>query len=161
MLETRAVVIESMGGVALVEAYPRAACGHCSASSGCATGVLARIFGDGPKRFYVDDPIGARPGEQVIVGVADGALSRACAIVYLFPLIFVIAGAAAGALSAGTSHQDLAAAGGATLGLAAGYAWIRGASRARRGDRRLRPFILARAEAQYSLLIATGKDAPC
>lgn len=126
MLESRGVVIESDGSTALVEVQSRAGCGHCAGNGGCATDVLSRVFPRRARRFRVANTLGAHPGDEVVVGVSDGALYRGSLAVYLVALAGLLAGATAGAwLAEPFTHPDLAAVIGAVLGLTLAWVWIR------------------------------------
>lgn len=90
LIEQDARVVAVADGVAWVEAKRASACGSCSVASGCGTSVIAKLFGEGPSRFEVTDPIGVEVGDLVVVGIADSALTRASVIAYLLPLVALI-----------------------------------------------------------------------
>lgn len=116
MTEHEAVVARIVGDFALLEVAAAPGCGSCSGQSGCGTASLR------PRRYTVHNGIGARPGDEVIVSVPDGAVLKAAALSYLMPLLLVIAGAAAGTVWGG---EGLPAVAGAACGLAAGIAALR------------------------------------
>ena len=116
------------GRVRLECESPAEACGACAGRRGCALRWLARP-GNPELDVAHPAPEGAplRPGDGVIIEVADGELLRAAAIAYMPPLAGLLAGPVAAA--ALTPGNELAALVGAGLGLAAGWgasrAWLR------------------------------------
>ncbi|HZW24172.1 MAG TPA: SoxR reducing system RseC family protein [Gallionella sp.] len=120
-LETRATVVRVEGAVSFVEAVQTGSCGQCS-GKGCGTAKLSQAFCREPRQFKVDNPIGAKVGDQVVVSVADGAVLRGIGLVYLLPLALLVGGAALGNAVAATDglRDGYAAAGGAS-GLIAGF----------------------------------------
>lgn len=120
-LETRAVVVRAEGRETLVEAAQANGCGQCN-GKGCGTGKLSRLLCSEPRRFQVDNPIGAIAGDQVIVSIADGTVLRGIGLVYLLPLLLLVAGAAFGnAVAEQNWQRDAYAAAGAFLGLLGGF----------------------------------------
>lgn len=119
MIETQATVTALEGDYALVEAS-QSGCGRCHETGGCGGNNGARLFCHAPRRFRVRNPLGARVGERVSVGVADGAILRSAAILYVLPLACLLAGALAGALLL-PDARDGAALVGALVG--SGLAW--------------------------------------
>ncbi len=91
-------------GTARVLCKRESACGgNCAQCGGC---------GDGQKMMEVTalNPIGARPGDRVILETATGEVLALVALVYLIPIVLLIAGYCAFGLWAGL------------LGLALGFA---------------------------------------
>lgn len=138
MLETRAVVVQVEGQHAFVQPGQTGSCGQCS-GKGCGTAKLSQMFCSRPSQFEVDNPIGARVGDQVIVSVADGMILRGVGLAYLLPLVLLAAGATVGNVVAPQiEQQDAYAAAGAFIGLVFGFVlsrWL--AAR----QRRQRPYI--------------------
>ncbi|MDK9704953.1 MAG: SoxR reducing system RseC family protein [Sulfuritalea sp.] len=111
MSQCDAVVVEVSGKEVLVEVAGRApTCGSCQTQDACQTGLLG--LSTGPRRYRLDNLIGARVGDRVSLAVADGTLWRAALASYGLPLLLAIAGAAVG--------QSLAADPGAVAGTMAG-----------------------------------------
>lgn len=123
MLETPALVVETDQAAALVEADFGGGCGSgMCAKGGCGAAVLAQIFSRNPRGpMRVGNPIQARIGERVIVGVEEGMLVRSTLLAYLLPLALLLGGALAGRAGGG----DGLAAVGALLGLAIGWGLAR------------------------------------
>lgn len=145
MLETPAIVVQTEARAALVETDFGGGCGSgLCAKGGCGTALLAQMFSRTPRApLRVVNPIEARIGERVIVGVEEGSLLRATLIAYLLPLAMLVLGAVLPQRLFGIPHAgDGWAALGALGGLALGWTVARLLSR--RGGRR-QPVILRRA----------------
>ncbi len=140
MLETRAIVVQIDGQHALVQANQGNGCGQCN-GKGCGTGKLSQLFCSEPRRFQVDNPINAAVGDEVIVSVRDGAVMRGIGLVYVLPLVLLVAGALFGSLCAGQPEQrDGFAAAGAFIGLLGGFALARWIA-VRQNPQQNRPYI--------------------
>jgi sigma-E factor negative regulatory protein RseC len=128
MLETPAVVLKTEARSALVEADFAGGCGSgMCAKGGCGTALLAQMFSQKPRApLRVANPIDARIGERVIVGVEEGSLLRATLLVYLLPLALFLAGASAGGQAAdGDAPAVLGGLAGLFLGWLAARRWSR------------------------------------
>jgi sigma-E factor negative regulatory protein RseC len=123
MLETRATIVQIHDGSAMVNANQVSGCEQCN-GQGCGSSKVAQLFCSKPKYFEVDNPIGALPGEEVVVSVADGAVLRGIGLAYLLPISCMVFVAGLASLWSDTdAHMDLFVAGGGVLGLMAGF-WI-------------------------------------
>jgi len=138
MIETRARVIEIGNGVAMVEAERQAGCGHCDTEKGCGKSAMSKLFCANPRRFEVIDPVGAKVGDEVWIGVRDGALLKGSFAVYGVPMLALLAGSLAGNAWGG----DGAAVLGGAIGLVLGFLWARYYSSINRGNPRFQPYIL-------------------
>lgn len=111
-----AVVVEVSNREAWVEVAGRApACGSCPTRDGCEQGLLG--LAAPPRRYRVDNAIGARVGDRVSLSVADGALWRASLASYVLPVLLVVAGAAGGEATGGDPWAVAGALAGAGVGL--------------------------------------------
>jgi sigma-E factor negative regulatory protein RseC len=97
MIEQTAVVVSVQGDLAEVEGERQGACGGCAVDGACATSVIASYFGHRRPVLQAGNPIGARPGDRVIIGLPEGALLTASLLAYLAPLLSMIGAAIAGA----------------------------------------------------------------
>lgn len=141
MIEEQAVVVEIGEGYAWVETQRRSACGACTASEGCGTATLAKAWGDRRVRVRAISHLPLQPGDSVIVGLAEGALLSGSLLVYLLPLVLLLAGAILGqAVFAGAGDEPVVLAGAAGLGL--GFLMARAWSRRWRNDARFQPVVL-------------------
>jgi sigma-E factor negative regulatory protein RseC len=119
MIETPARVVRVDGDTAWVRAESPTSCGACG-GKGCGSSLYARMLHPREPEYPVANLIAARPGEAVIVGVADGAVLRAVWHGYLLPLLLLLLGAMLGA----TWGDGWAVAGG-VAGLALATLWLR------------------------------------
>ena len=107
MLEETAMVVSVTRGRATVSLVRSEACGDCAAKNMC------HPSSDGTMQMEVDNPIGAKPGERVIIALAPSVLLKASTLAYLFPATVMVAGAAIGWSRTGT---DMGALFGALIG---------------------------------------------
>ncbi len=120
MSRCEAIVVAVSGTEAEVEVPERGhACGSCKSADGCQTGLLGLTAG--PRRYRVENLIGARPGDRVALDVADGNLLRASLVSYLWPALLAIGGAVIGQMRGG----DGAALAGMLIGLICGVILLR------------------------------------
>lgn len=148
MIEQDGRVLAVRGELAEVEGQRQSACGGCAAHGACGTSLLERFFGRRQPILTARNPIGARPGERVVLGVPEAALVEAAFVAYLVPLLAMIAGAIGGDYLAAHLAPDLAggiALLGAVSGLAAGLWRLARFSRRRGNDARYQPVILRRS----------------
>jgi sigma-E factor negative regulatory protein RseC len=105
----------------------RSACGSCAAKSGCGTSLLAAWFPRRRLRFRLPNAIGARPGDRVVVGLAERRLQQASLALYGLPLGGLLLGAVGGELVAARMalNAELGSVLGGLLGLIAGLAQVR------------------------------------
>jgi sigma-E factor negative regulatory protein RseC len=96
MIESPARVKRLDGDTAWVVSEAPTSCGAC-AGKGCGSSVFARFWHADEAEYPVANPIGAAPGDAVVVGLPDGSLLHAAIAGYGFPLIMLLAGAALGA----------------------------------------------------------------
>lgn len=128
-----------------VETIRQSTCGSCAAQKGCGHGLLNRIS-DG-QRNYVRvlgsrQAVGAcRVDEQVRISIPDQVILRGSLVVYMLPLISMLA-LAAGAAALWPLSPDLAAGGGAGAGLLLGFALVRWHAWRHRDDPGLQPTLL-------------------
>lgn len=77
------------------------ACGHCS-TSGCGVSSLSEFIGTRRNRLRLAPVPGLQVGDEVVIGIADSALTQAALLAYLWPLLAMLLGAG-GAGTAGLS----------------------------------------------------------
>lgn len=143
MIEERAVVAEAGAGYAWVDIQRRSACGSCQASGGCGSAMLAKAWGVRATRARARSNLSLQPGDEVIVGLAEGALLRGALLAYLLPLALLLAGALlGGAAFAGAGEEPVILSG--ALGLGLGFWAMRVMSRRFDQDARFQPVVLRR-----------------
>ncbi len=87
MIEESATVMRvEDDGYAIVETRQRAACGSCQSAGSCSTSVLSGLFKRRHNELRVLNPIAAKPGERVIIGLQETALLKVSFLAYLLPL---------------------------------------------------------------------------
>lgn len=139
LVTIRATVLEVDGRSALVE-VEQGGCGRCHEKGGCGGRQLTQMFCSSPKKYQVDNRLGATIGDRVVVAIDSGGISRSANLVYILPLILAIAGAMLG-LSLG---DDLGAILGAVLGLILAFAFIRFRTQNWGESQSDRPYIISR-----------------
>lgn len=115
----RATVRAIDGEFALVEVEH--GCGRCQEKGGCGGQHLTQMFCSAPKRYRVENKIGALAGEQVRVAVDEGALRTSANLAYGFPILGLVIGGIAGQALGG----DSGAIGGALAGLLLVFSLVR------------------------------------
>ncbi|HXH72909.1 MAG TPA: SoxR reducing system RseC family protein [Mariprofundaceae bacterium] len=124
-MEQQVSVIEVKGSGARVRAARASACGHCAGQSACGT------LGSWTQRFAemdVENAIGARVGDEVVIDVPDGELLKATFRLYGLPmLLFIAAGMLVRHLAVmlQASAPDVWAAVAGVAGILGYYGWLR------------------------------------
>ncbi len=120
-MDQEAIVARVEGDQAYVEVGGASdGCGRCHEAGGCQSSILGQLFRTKPRQYRIANPIGAVPGDRVIVRVASGSTLRAALLIYALPVLFLLLGAVAGTAFGGDGNNDSAAALGALLGLVIG-----------------------------------------
>lgn len=144
LVETGRVVAVDTEGL-WVETIRESTCGSCAAQKGCGHGILSR-FGSG-RRAYVHVLWGGITSDdcavddQVRISIPEDVILRGSLVVYMLPLVCMLAGAAAGATLLPLAGEWPAAIG-AILGFAAGFVLVRWHAWRHRADRTLQPTLL-------------------
>jgi len=152
MIEENAVVISSEAGIVEVEIRRRSSCNACSARTGCGVSLLDRVLGRRPQRLVAANKLGVSEGDEVVVGMPEGALLKAAVAAYLVPLLGLLGGAIAGDLMLGeaSASQTLPLLTGLG-GLMLGFLMTRVYSRRLAADPRWRAVLLRRASQSLSV----------
>ena len=133
------VAIDSEHGTLLVQTA-RTGCGDCH-TKGCGQGLLARYLSGKPQLRIAPGPGKAaadyRVGDQLELGLDEGAMLRAAALVYLAPLGGLLAGCLLGTL-----HSEAASMLAALIGLCIGGFYVRRQSQKRAAVPTYAPVIL-------------------
>jgi len=140
MLETHAVVVQLLENQFALVHSSHAGCGQCS-GKGCGSSKVSQMFCSKPRQFKVVNQINAKVGDEVIIAVGEGAVLRGISLVYLLPLVLLVAGASlAGSWSVDPAQRDGYAALGALFGLVFGFMFARWFS-ARQSQQKNQPYI--------------------
>ncbi|QHB31679.1 SoxR-reducing system protein RseC [Yersinia canariae] len=94
MMKEWATVISWHNGVALLSCEPHSGCGSCHARSGCGSHLLNELGPESEHQLKIAISQPLEPGQKVEVGISESSLLRSAALVYLTPLIGLIAGGA-------------------------------------------------------------------
>lgn len=93
MIEEQALVISTTGEYATLEIIRQKACGICGQTRGCGNATWGKIFAHHSVTFSARNSIDAKPGDYVIIGVADYAILKSAFLLYIIPLTSMLIGA--------------------------------------------------------------------
>lgn len=93
MIEEHAVVVDIRDDWLMLEARVQSSCGSCEAKAGCGTSVLGGVLGRKFTRFTAANSIGARVGDEVIVGIPEQSLLTGSLVIYLLPIASMLVSA--------------------------------------------------------------------
>jgi sigma-E factor negative regulatory protein RseC len=91
MVEEIATVVATESDGVWLTTTPAGSCNSCQVSGDCGTGIVAKTLTPRQRRFFVKSALPLLPGEQVRIGVAEQGLVTAALLVYLLPLLLMIA----------------------------------------------------------------------
>ena len=128
-----------------VETIRRSTCGSCAAQKGCGHGIVNRIH-DGHASLIRAlpgkiSPLECAVDDHVQISIPEEVILKGSLVVYILPLLAMLAGAALGAYAL-PGGGDGTAAIGALIGFAVGYALVRWHARLHRDDQSLQPVLL-------------------
>lgn len=157
-MQARVVAVDNDGNV-WVESVPSGSCSSCAGSGeeeneggGCGAGKIGQIFTLKSKKYKVIDTLGSKTGDEVIIGIAEGAVLRGSAAVYMLPLLMIFIGAILGSQFAPAPQRDPASIFGAATGFAIGAAWLIRFSRRAGNDPRFQPVVLRSVRNNFFML---------
>ena len=96
MIEETGTIVEADEHYAWVEAASSSSCSHCTANQACGTASLQKWFNRRPNRLRVVNDQNLNAGERVVIGIPEQALVKGSFLVYMLPLLCMIAGAMLG-----------------------------------------------------------------
>lgn len=73
-----------------VETKIKTTCGGCQANDNCGTGVIAKALTPKKEQLYLACDETVNIGQQVKLGIPEGNLLKASALVYLLPIVVVL-----------------------------------------------------------------------
>jgi len=151
VIEETALILSCEGEFASIETKPQSSCGGCSSSGVCGAGVFSKVFGNKKTVVRVVNSIDAKPGDQVIIGLQESALSTVSLVFYMAPILSMLLLAALGQWMAsqfGFTPQDLFAIIGGLVGFAVGFGFVRLFTKKVQGDSRYQPVMLRLATSE-------------
>lgn len=98
MIEEQGRVVALETGAVWVQTIRQSTCQSCSAKAGCGQGLMQRL-GVGQQHGYVrclTDDASLQVDDDVVIGVPEDAVVKSSMLVYLLPLLALLAGAVAG-----------------------------------------------------------------
>jgi sigma-E factor negative regulatory protein RseC len=146
MMEQDATVLAAEGDFAQVQIARTLACGGCAEQVACGTAAVGKWLSRRRLEVRVHNPIGALPGDRVVIGISEGALTQASVAAYLLPVLGLLVGAGTAQALLGSAAGEAAAIVGGAAGLAAGLAWLAGFAKRRRKDSAFRAVVLRRVK---------------
>ena len=139
-MKEQAVIVALEGDSVWVQTRRQTACNSCTARDGCGQGLISRVMPGREHciRALVDRQLQPQLalGDIVSISVPDEAILRASMVVYLVPLLSLIAGAFSGTLLV---PGDGGAISGGGIGLLLGAALVRWHAISVREDLRFQP----------------------
>ena len=138
MIEESGRVVAVEPGAVWVETLRRSGCGRCDEPGGCGNGALARRARERLGHVRARCMLPLAVGDGVVVGVPETAVARGALLIYLLPMLALVAG---GLLGSAWRPGDAGTLAGAVLGLAAGFLALRVLSRRLTADE---PVVLRR-----------------
>jgi len=115
MIEQQGEVVASRDGQAQVRLGSRAGCAACDAGRGCGAGIFGRLLRRRPVVLTLDNAVGARRGQAVVVGLPESWLLALVARFYLYPLLAGLVGASLGHYVSGRFQPGIAVTDAASL----------------------------------------------
>jgi len=104
MIEEQVVVIEITSEGAWVEGIQQSACGSCSAKAGCGQHAMSQLGRKVSLWLPLDDSSdegidlkqSIKVGQQIVVGLPEGAILKSTVVLYGVPLVLLVLGAIIG-----------------------------------------------------------------
>jgi sigma-E factor negative regulatory protein RseC len=143
MIEEQGRVVAVNAQRAWVQTIRRSACNSCTAQKGCGQKLLNQIGSSTALQITVLNSLNVQVGDDVIIGIPEGALLKASIMLYLIPLLVMVTAAAlmAQLFSAADGWVLLAA----LTGLGGGFWVARRLSGRRTNDLDFQPRLIRRA----------------
>jgi sigma-E factor negative regulatory protein RseC len=96
MIEQQGRVVSVRGDLADVRLGGSSGCATCDAGKGCGAGIFGLLLRRRPMVVSLENTVGARPGQPVMVGMPETLFLGLVSRLYLLPLLAGTAGAIAG-----------------------------------------------------------------
>lgn len=105
-------------GVAILNCEQRSGCGSCDAKKSCGTAVLSKLGPQIHHQLQVSIAQPLEPGQKVEIGIAEKSILSSALLVYMTPLVGLMAGGAIGQFGLAS---DVGAAIGGVVGALLGF----------------------------------------
>jgi sigma-E factor negative regulatory protein RseC len=146
MLEEHAIVLSISpnshnlsDSIAVLEIERKTACGLCGKTRGCGNSIWGKLFAHQSTSFKAKNPIKAKVGDSVVVGINERALLKSALLLYIAPLVTMMIGAI---LMNVLMHNNAGSMLGSLIGLILGFVWVKGHTTASRYFLEQQPVIL-------------------
>jgi sigma-E factor negative regulatory protein RseC len=146
MLEEHAIVLSInpnshnlSDSIAVLEIQRKTACGLCGKTRGCGNSIWGKLFAHQSTSFKAQNPIKAKVGDSVVVGINERALLKSALLLYIAPLVTMMIGAI---LMNVLMHNNAGSMLGSLIGLIIGFVWVKGHTTASRYFLEQQPVIL-------------------
>jgi sigma-E factor negative regulatory protein RseC len=138
-----------------VETQRKSTCDACDAKTGCGTQVIGKVVGNRRNRVRVLNKIGASTGDEVVVGLQEGAMLRGSLAMYFAPLVGLFGGAALGSVFSSmwnVAYSDGMQIVASVIGLLAGLWWLKRFTQKIRSDEQYQAVILRKCGPQIKFV---------
>lgn len=98
MIRELGEVVEVSAGKVVISTHLKSGCSGCEQQSRCGAGLLSKAFPNRRGEFSVAGNYDFTPGQQVELQLPEQALTRFSLLLYIIPLLALLAGAAIGQL---------------------------------------------------------------
>ena len=96
MIEEKAIIVDVDSEFAWVETQRKSTCSACQVKKGCGTSILSNVLGQKRTQLKLRNPGGYQAGDQVVLGLEEGALVKGSLLLYALPLAFMFVAAMLG-----------------------------------------------------------------
>ncbi len=125
MIEQTAKVLHSENDKIFVEVNSQSSCSSCSAKAGCGKSLLDNVFKTKPLSISVDNTLGAKVNDNVVVGLNESALLQVSFYLYLLPLLSMLFAAIIAVYLIPEPYSEISSIAAAVFGLFVGSRYSR------------------------------------
>ena len=123
MIEEYAIVTGNAESCATLELERPTACGLCGQKRGCGNATWGKFLGHKRHEFIAKNPINAKIGESVIVGIDEQIILNSVFFLYIIPLLGLLLGAVFADMFFKSQLYVLLS---SVSGLILGFLWVKG-----------------------------------
>lgn len=140
LLEEIGRVVALEAGRVRVETVRVSSCQSCEAKSTCGQGAIAKVVGQKSCIISALNSLSLEVGDEVVLGLQESTLLKSALLVYLLPLVLMIA--SAGAFQWLYGENDLVSAFGGFMGLLVGFGIIYAYNQHHKDNAQFQPVVL-------------------